>query len=110
MRGPKRASKIRKLFNLTKDDDVRKYVNTYRRSFEGKDGKTHTKAPKIQRLVTPITLQRKRRRASLIKQKQEKVDSFCRQRPKFYRCLAGACFQLLMALASFISLPHVISE
>ena len=27
MRGPKRASKIRKLFNLSKDDDVRKYVN-----------------------------------------------------------------------------------
>lgn len=31
LRGPKRASKIRKLFNLTKDDDVRKYVNTYRK-------------------------------------------------------------------------------
>nr|XP_024396055.1 40S ribosomal protein S6-like [Physcomitrium patens] len=26
MRGPKRATKIRKLFNLTKEDDVRKYV------------------------------------------------------------------------------------
>jgi hypothetical protein len=38
MRGPKRASKIRKLFNLTKDDDVTKYVNTYRRSFESKNG------------------------------------------------------------------------
>ena len=73
MRGPKRASKIRKLFNLTKDDDVRKYVNTYRRSFEGKDGKTHSKAPKIQRLVTPLTLQRKRRRASLNRQRHEKV-------------------------------------
>eukprot|EP00501_MAST-03F_sp_TOSAG23-6_P001776 GSMAST32.ASY1.ANO1.1854.1 assembled CDS len=42
--GPKRASKIRKLFNLSKKDD------------------TVTKAPKIQRLVTPLTLQRKRRR------------------------------------------------
>ena len=31
LRGPKRASKIRKLFNLSKDDDVRKYVNTYRK-------------------------------------------------------------------------------
>ena len=39
MRGPKRASKIRKLFNLSKDDDVRKYVNTYRRTFTTKDGK-----------------------------------------------------------------------
>lgn len=38
MRGPKRASKIRKLFNLTKDDDVRKYVNTYRRKFTSKTG------------------------------------------------------------------------
>lgn len=39
MRGPKRASKIRKLFNLSKDDDVRKYVNTYRRTFTTKAGK-----------------------------------------------------------------------
>ena len=38
MRGPKRASKIRKLFNLSKDD-VRKYVNTYRRTFTTKNGK-----------------------------------------------------------------------
>lgn len=47
---------IRKLFNLTKDDDVRKYVNTYRRTFEA-NGKKHSKAPKIQRLITPETLQ-----------------------------------------------------
>lgn len=39
MRGPKRASKIRKLFNLSKEDDVRKYVNTYRRTFTSKTGK-----------------------------------------------------------------------
>jgi len=54
MRGPKRASKIRKLFNLTKDDDVRKYVNTYRRTFVDKAGKTHSKAPKIQRCVSML--------------------------------------------------------
>ncbi|GMQ01567.1 hypothetical protein CsSME_00048159 [Camellia sinensis var. sinensis] len=40
MRGPKRASKIRKLFNLSKEDDVRKYVNTYRRTFTTKSGKS----------------------------------------------------------------------
>ena len=39
---------IRKLFNLTKEDDVRKYVNTYRKTKE-KDGKKHSSAPKIQR-------------------------------------------------------------
>lgn len=42
MRGPKRASKIRKLFNLSKEDDVRKYVNTYRRTFTSKSGKNIT--------------------------------------------------------------------
>ncbi|ORZ29591.1 ribosomal protein S6e-domain-containing protein, partial [Catenaria anguillulae PL171] len=56
--GPKRASKIRKMFNLTKEDDVRKYV--IRREVPKKSGKAESKAPKIQRLVTPLTLQRKR--------------------------------------------------
>ncbi|KAI1728415.1 ribosomal protein s6e domain-containing protein [Ditylenchus destructor] len=61
--GPKRATKIRRLFNLTKDDDVRKYV--IRRTIPAKEGKRpRTKAPKIQRLVTPAVLQRKRRRVS----------------------------------------------
>lgn len=59
--GPKRASKIRKLFNLSKEDDVRKYV--IRRELPAKEGKKATsKAPKIQRLVTPVVLQRKRAR------------------------------------------------
>merc|ERR1740131_86016 len=59
--GPKRAGKIRKLFNLTKDDDVRQYV--VRRPIKLKEGqeKPKTKAPKIQRLVTPLVLQRARR-------------------------------------------------
>ena len=35
--GPKRASKIRKLFNLSKEDDVRQYV--VRRPLPEKDGK-----------------------------------------------------------------------
>jgi len=53
--GPKRASNIRKLFALEKKDDVRNFV--VRRQIEGKK---KTKAPKIQRLVTPAMLQRKR--------------------------------------------------
>eukprot|EP01038_Epipyxis_sp_PR26KG_P009287 gene9287-12514_t len=60
--GPKRASKIRKLFNLTKEDDVKKFVIS--RTFENKKGKKVTKRPNIQRLVTPVTLQRKARRNS----------------------------------------------
>jgi len=65
--GPKRASKIRKLFNLGKQDDVRKSV--IRRDIPAKEGKKKgtTKSAKIQRLVTPLTLQRKRRRLALKK-------------------------------------------
>jgi len=79
--GPKRASKIRKLFNLSKKDDVRKFV--IRRELpvkppkEGEPekkarSKPNTKAPKIQRLVTPVTLQRKRHRIALKKKRAEK--------------------------------------
>lgn len=48
--GPKRASKIRKLFDLTKDDDVRRFVVRRKVSKAGK--KDRFKAPKIQRLLT----------------------------------------------------------
>jgi len=56
--GPKRASNIRKLFNLTKKDDVRTYVIKRRIAKEGQ--KAYLKYPKIQRLITPQRLQRKR--------------------------------------------------
>lgn len=71
--GPKRASRIRKLFNLTKEDDVRKYV--IRRTIE-KGDKKNSKAPKIQRLVTPQVLQRKRARVAFKKDRREKVCAF----------------------------------
>lgn len=68
--GPKRANKIRKLFNLTKEDDVRQYV--VRRPMPVKEGKKErSKAPKIQRLITPQLLQRKRKR--LAKKRQRAV-------------------------------------
>ena len=69
--GPKRASKIRKLFNLTKDDDVRQYV--IKRPLVVKEGKKPKhKAPKIQRLITPIVLQRKRHRVAVKRRRAEK--------------------------------------
>eukprot|EP00116_Pleurobrachia_bachei_P001095 sb/3461357/ len=50
--GPKRVGKIRKLFALSKEDDVRQYV--VHRPLPEKEGrKPKSKAPKIQRLVTP---------------------------------------------------------
>merc|ERR1711899_184945 len=69
--GPKRASKIRKLFNLTKDEDVCQYV--IRRPLPVKEGKKQKfKAPKVQRLITPIMLQRKRHRIALKRRRSEK--------------------------------------
>merc|ERR1711912_60786 len=56
--GPKRATKIRKLF-------VRRQVTT-------KGEKTYSKAPKIQRLVTSTQLQRKRHRVALKRARVEK--------------------------------------
>jgi len=69
--GPKRASKIRKLFNLSKEDDVRQYV--IKRPLPQKEGKKQRfKAPKIQRLITPVMLQRKRHRVALKRRRAEK--------------------------------------
>ena len=69
--GPKRANHIRKFFGLTKEDDVRDFV--IRREVT-KGDKSYTKAPKIQRLVTPQRLQRKRA------QKAFKINNAQRQR------------------------------
>ncbi|KAI0942023.1 hypothetical protein AcW1_009647 [Taiwanofungus camphoratus] len=78
--GPKRATKIRKFFNLSKEDDVRKYV--VRRevtSAKKENAKPYTKAPKIQRLVTPLRLQRRRhlrslKRRRIERQKEQKTE------------------------------------
>jgi small subunit ribosomal protein S6e len=90
--GPKRASKLRKLFALTKDDDVRKYVIRREIAAKSEDKKPSSKAPKIQRLVTPISLQRKRHRMSVKKARQLKAKAgaaeyqkLCAQRQKEQR-------------------------
>lgn len=89
--GPKRASKIRRLFvcpceqcawcvvclrveqDLDRTDDVRKYV--VRRQLPPKEGKcTQSKAPKIQRLVTPVVLQRRRKRKAIKVQRIAKAN------------------------------------
>jgi hypothetical protein len=62
---------FRKLFNLSKDDNVCQYV--IKRPLPAKDGKKQKyKAPKVQRLVTPIMLQRKRHRVALKRRRAEK--------------------------------------
>lgn len=81
--GPKRASKIRKLFDLNKKDDVRRFVvrRTIIKQKPTEEGepeapkKRTTKAPHIQRLVTPERLQRKRRIISHKKQALAKAKA-----------------------------------
>ncbi|KAL4227360.1 40S ribosomal protein S6 [Mactra antiquata] len=70
--GPKRASKIRRLFNLSKEDDVRQYVVRRPLTTTEKYTKAKSKAPKIQRLVTPVVLQRKRHRVALKRRRTTK--------------------------------------
>jgi small subunit ribosomal protein S6e len=76
--GPKRVSKIRQLFGLDKEDDVRKFV--VRREVTTKNGKKKSKAPKIQRLITSVRLQRKRhiRNSAIrkLKENQEAVKQY----------------------------------
>jgi len=69
--GPKRATKLRRFFGLSKEDDVRKFV--IRREVQPKKegAKPYTKAPKIQRLVTPQRLQHKRHRIAIKRRRAE---------------------------------------
>jgi len=95
--GPKRASKIRKLFNLTKEDDVRKYV-VRREVIPKKEGKKpYTKAPKIQRLVTPRRLQRKRHEQAVIKRRGIKAKA---EAAEYARLLAQRKSEKRTAFAS----------
>lgn len=67
------------------EDDVRKYVIA--RKFE-KNGKTVTKRPNIQRLITPIRIQRKRARAAARKTAQAKSQ---RDASEYARCVVLVC-------------------
>jgi len=91
--GPKRANKIRKMFalpkhsdNMNKKDkdapkvevdhwDVTRYV--VRRQTKEVDGKTFFKVPKVQRLVTPYRIRRKRAyRANKIEAAKKGVSAY----------------------------------
>jgi small subunit ribosomal protein S6e len=69
--GPKRASKLRKLFALDKKDDVKRYVIKREVPSKKEGKKSIFKGPKIQRLVTPLSLQRKRHIQSVKRRKAE---------------------------------------
>jgi small subunit ribosomal protein S6e len=69
-RGPKRASKIRKMFNLEKKDNIQAYVIRRRIAKEGQ--KAYYKKPTIQRLVTPERLTHRRHHRHALKERHAK--------------------------------------
>jgi len=76
-RGPKRASNIRKAWGLSKKDDVRQYVVKRIIKKEGKPDRI--RSPKIQRLITPVVRQRRKRlhnekKSRVAKSKKEASD------------------------------------
>ncbi|KEG11975.1 40S ribosomal protein S6 [Trypanosoma grayi] len=82
--GPKRANNIRKLFGLSRDDDVRKYVVRRKVTKEGK--KDRFKAPKIQRLITSTI---RARRAKKVKVAIEKVRKSAEERREYLRLIGS---------------------
>lgn len=83
--GPKRANKIRKLFNLTREDDVRRFV--VRRKVEKAGKKNRFKAPKIQRLVTSTI---RARRAAKVKATIEGVRKSAAARREYLTAISSA--------------------
>jgi small subunit ribosomal protein S6e len=81
--GPKRASKIRKLFNLKKDDDVRRF--RVRRKVEKAGKKIRFKAPKVQRLITPVI---KARRLAKVKAIQASLRASQELRKEYLAALS----------------------
>lgn len=83
--GPKRANKIRKLFNLGREDDVRRFV--VRRKVEKAGKKSRFKAPKIQRLVTPTI---RARRVAKVKATIEGVRKSAAARREYLTAISSA--------------------
>jgi len=101
--GPKRAKKIRKFFNLSKEDDVRKYVVRREVKSKKEDAKPYTKAPKIQRLVTPLRLQRRRHLNSL---KKRKLDHQKEQKAEYDVLIAKRVAEKKAKAAAIKALHH----
>jgi small subunit ribosomal protein S6e len=90
--GPKRANRIRKLFNLDKEDDCKHYV--IRRQLAANDKhKARSKAPKIQRMITPVRLQRKRAQKAAARTRSEK----CKEAESAYRKVMAARAKMMRA-------------
>ena len=101
--GPKRATKIRKLFNLGEDEDVKKFV--VRRSVTTKGGKEYKKAPKIQPPQGPGSA-RPRAEVQLGEDIADKADSALASLAASYR-IPGPVIEFLKKLVRKLVKKHV---
>ncbi|KAK0430565.1 40s ribosomal protein s6-b [Armillaria borealis] len=105
--GPKRATNVRKMFNLSKEDDVRKYVIRREvKSGKKENAKPYTKAPKIQRLVTPIRLQRGRHLCSV---KRRKLEHQKEQKSEYDALIAKRVSDSKKAKVAIIKASHKVT-
>lgn len=80
--GPKRASKIRRLFNLGREDDVRRFV--VRRKVEKDGKKIRFKCAKVQRLVSK---KQKAKRVATVKARRAALHTSAEKRQEFLSML-----------------------
>ena len=79
---PKRASKLRKFFSLNKNDNLCKFLVDDKENLK----KEKIKTPKIQRMITPISIQKKR---YLIGQKKKRIVTAKKNLRDFGKLLYG---------------------
>jgi len=99
--GHKRASKLRKLFSLGAKSDLRQVVMkkkiSKRAASEGKKARgAKTRCPKIQRLVTPVVLHRRKVKKATLTARREKAHELREHYQKRLRRLMTVAWQVKM--------------
>jgi len=103
--GPKRAGKIRQLFQLDNDAEVKRWV--VRRKVEKEGKKPRYKAPKIQRLITPLV---RARRLTKLKARQAAARTSQAARREYLSAVCAARRQNQQARASKAALRQAATD
>jgi small subunit ribosomal protein S6e len=103
--GPKRVGKIRQLFQLSNDADVKRWV--VRRKVEKDSKKPRYKGPKIQRLITPLV---RARRLTKLKARQATARTSQAKRKEYLTTLSHSRMQQRQRKASKASLAQAATD
>lgn len=103
--GPKRVGKIRQLFQLSNDADVKRWV--VRRKVEKTNKKPRFKGPKIQRLITPLV---RARRLTKLKARQAVARDSQAKRKEYLVALGHSRMQQRQRQASRAGLKQAAKD